>query len=52
MCRGSNYAGEAAAGPAALELHKDRNDKEFGISFRSSLYMTDWKIVQELLKQA
>lgn len=48
--RGSNFNNTFSGGVAALYLNRVRSVAVSGVSFRSALYMKDWKMVMDLLK--
>lgn len=47
--RGSSFSYTSYGGPAALHLSLARSYSSIGVSFRSALYLEDWKLVTELL---
>lgn len=50
--RGSSFRYTSGGGVAALDLNNARSDVNDNVSFRSALYLEDWKLVTELLKRA
>ena len=50
--RGSSFLSTSNGGVAALFLSLARSDVHGDVSFRSALYLTDWKLVTELLGRA
>lgn len=50
--RGSCFHGTFDGGVTALRLHGTRSHSHSNASFRSALYMEDWKLVAELLGRA
>lgn len=50
--RGSGFIDTAVGGAAALNLSNLRSHSYRNVSFRSALYLEDWKLVTELLRQA
>lgn len=47
--RGSGFLNPSIGGPAALRLSHARSYSSNNVSFRSALYLEDWKLVTELL---
>jgi len=47
--RGSGFCSASHGGPAALHLYLPRSHSYYYVSFRSALYLEDWKLVTELL---
>ena len=50
--RGSSFNYTSDGGVAALRLCGARSDVHNGVSFRSALYLKDWKLVTDLLGRA
>jgi hypothetical protein len=50
--RGSSSYGPSYGGATALSLHYARSNAHDGVSFRSALYLKDWKLVTDLLGAA
>ena len=50
--RGSSFGNTSHGGVAALHLNLARSDVPYFVSFRSALYLEDWKLVTEILKRA
>lgn len=50
--RGSGFSNTSSGGVAALALHYARSIVHSNVSFRSALYLKDWKLVTELLGRA
>lgn len=48
--RGSDYKDTSSGGAATLYLNRVRSVAVSGVSFRSALYMKDWKMVMDLLE--
>lgn len=50
--RGSSFSNTSFGGVAALNLSYARSDVGSNVSFRSALYLKDWKLVTDLLGRA
>ena len=50
--RGSSFADTSYGGVAALNLNSARSNVNLNVSFRSALYLKDWKLVTDLLGRA
>ena len=50
--RGSGFGYASSGGVSALRLDDARSNVYSGVSFRSALYLEDWKLVTELLGRA
>lgn len=48
-CRGSGFGGTSDGGPAALHLCNPRSLSGNYLSFRSALWLDDWKLITEIL---
>ena len=52
LFRGSSFGNTSHGGVAALNLLNARSYADYNVSFRSALYLKDWKLVTELLGRA
>lgn len=50
--RGSGFDSTSSGGVAALNLKRPRSFSYSSVSFRSALYLEDWKLVTEILEMA
>ena len=50
--RGSGFNNASHGGVAALNLSNARSNVGYNVSFRSALYLKDWKLVTDLLGRA
>ena len=50
--RGSSFNNTSHGGVSALNLHYARSHVNGNVSFRSALYLEDWKLVTDLLGRA
>lgn len=48
-CRGSSFGYTSGGGPGALTLDYSRSYSYNGLSFRSALWLDDWKLITEIL---
>ena len=48
-CRGSGFFSPSLGGPAALSLYDPRSSSSNRLSFRSALWLDDWKLITEIL---
>lgn len=50
--RGSGFSNTSSGGVAALNLGGARSNVSYNVSFRSALYLKDWKLVTDILGRA